>query len=169
MPNPWPAGDGECLTAGTPLHAAARGIQRGLWARRHRERDQVRRVPAVERQLLDPFVVDDGTDRRASRLDQWSAASTATCFRQLAERQRHVDDGIRIDGEGDACLCVGSESRQLGFEPIRPNRQIGQRVIPALVADRAADESSIGLRGGHVDARQHAAAFISDRARDLGR
>ena len=165
-------GDAERLPAGDRVANAALHAAAGGRPRRHGgagDDDEVGGVAAVERQLLDALVLDDLPDRRAARFDQRRGRLDRDRLAQLTERQRDVDDGVGIDLEDDAGLLEAAEAGEADLEPVRPDRQVGQRVGALGIGDDRPPETGVGLDGGDIRARQYAAALIADGAVDLRR
>ena len=64
--------------------------------------DQVRGVAAVERQLLDPFVLDDAADRGVARFDERRRRFDRTVSASSPSWQGHRDHRIAADLQHDA-------------------------------------------------------------------
>ena len=161
-------GDRDQLPA---LHAATRRDARRavrLYGR-SRERDQIYGIPAVERQRENALVFHHLSETGVARLDERRRRLHRDRLLNGAERQVHVDDRRVVDLQDDARAHVRFEARQVHVESIRSNRQVRQCVRSICVRDGRSLQTSIGLRRGHVGARQHAAAGVLHDAGDLSR
>ena len=161
-------GDRDQLPA---LHAATRRDARRA-VRLHgrsRERDQIYGIPAVERQRENALVFHHLSETGVARLDERRRRLHRDRLLDGAERQVHVDDRRVVDLQDDARAHVRFEARQVHVESIRSNRQVRQCVRSICVRDGRSLQTSIGLRRGHVGARQHAAAGVLHDAGDLSR
>ena len=124
-------GDAKALTAGDgnrapALHAAAGGVERRLRHRRARQRDQVHRVAAVERQRLDALVLDHLADARAARFDQRRGGLHGHRLGDLAERERDVDLGVGVD-RAARCRSAGRSGSRRAWPRADRARSAGSR------------------------------------------
>ncbi len=124
-------------------------------------------VAPLERQRLDGLVVDDCADRWIASLHEWRRRFDGHRFLESAEQQPYRYDGIAVDLEDDAGLQVGAEAGKRHFESIRTNRQVGECVGPAHVADDLATEAGLCVQGNDRGTRKHPAAFVHDGSVDL--
>jgi hypothetical protein len=93
---------------------AERGHAPGVHGR-PREHDQVRDVPALQRQLDDLLLLDDLVDPRAADVDERRLRRDGDRLLDVAERELRVDDRVGVDLEHDARLDVRPE--RLGASP----------------------------------------------------
>ena len=78
--------------------------------RRAGQHDQIRHLPALERQLDDPRLVDDRADARAADVHERRRGFDGDGFLQVADAQRGVDRRRRAHLQHDARLQVALES-----------------------------------------------------------
>ena len=124
-------------------------------------------VATLERQRLDGLVVDDCSDRRVARFDERRGRLHRHCFLERAELQLHGDHRIAVHLQHDSGLHVGAEAGERGFEAIRSNRQVGQRVRARDVGDGIPAKAGVRLDCGDRDTRQRSATFVNDGPVDL--
>ena len=153
------------------LHAAARRDARGP-VRLHRrpgERDQIDRIATVERQRENALVPHDLPEAGIARLDERRRRLHLHGLFHRAERQFDVDHRRVADLQHETGAHVRLEAGKVHVQPIRPDRQIGQRVRTIRIGDGRPFQAGGGLRRGDVGPRQHAAARVLHDAGDLCR
>ena len=162
------AGQRIRLAAVAAAHAAARRVELWLRHRSGKQRQQVGRIAAVQRQLHDALVVHHLADAEVARLHRLRVGSDGNGFLYRAKLQRHRHVRIAVDLQHDAGLDGRAEPLQRDIETIRPNRESGKKEQAVGIGDDFAFESGVGLRRGDVGARKHRAARILHRAGNLG-
>ena len=98
-----------------------------------------------------------------------AAASTVTDSSSRANAEHRIDRRRRAHLQHDARLPVGPESLKRHLELVRPGRKVRQQVAAGPIGHGRPNEARVGLRHGDGHARQHAAAFIANRAAQLRR
>ena len=129
------------------------------------EEDQLGRLPAVERQLHDALVVDHLADAGVLGFDQRRVRGHRDLLADRADRERHVDLGVRSDLQHDAVAHVGVESLQHDLQLIGTDRQVRQRVGAVGAGEHRAHRAGVGLGGGDLGAGNRAAATNRGRRR----
>src|SRR5207253_7117020 len=76
------------------------------------KRDEVRHLPAIERQLKNALVLNDGSDPRGSRLDLNSIRLDFDLLRHLTDLQNRVDHRVAVYLQHNAALNKRAKSRQ---------------------------------------------------------
>ena len=89
-----------------------------------RKQDQLRGLPAIERQLDDSLVVDDLTDPGAARLDERRTGGHGDHLAQNTNLQFNVELRIRAYLQNDAFLQIRRESVQRDLKLIRTRGKV---------------------------------------------
>ena len=132
----------------------------GLHARD--ELHQLRRVPAVQRQLLDPALVDHRAQRSRRGVDRRRHAADGDRLRDRSHLQRDVQPDVLVHADDHVSVPGGLEAGQLRNNGVAADRQPAQDVYPELVGH--------GVRGGvrrlvgrpDAHAGHHATSGITD-------
>jgi hypothetical protein len=137
-----PAGDGN-------VHAALEvpAVRPVGLDRRAGEDDEVGDLAALERQLHDPFLIDDGADAGAADVHERRRAFDGYGLLDVAQGERDIDRRPRIDLQHDAGLHVGAEPLQRDLQLVGTDRQVRHGPGARRVRDDRARESRGGLRG----------------------
>ena len=131
------AGQRIGLTAAAAAHAAAGRIVLRLRHGRGEQRQQVRRVASVERQLEDAFVLHHLADAKRARLDRLRVGGDGDGFLDCAELEDDRDIRIAIHLQDDAGLDRSAESLKRHLETIRPDREVPGRRTGRRSSDTA--------------------------------
>ena len=158
------AGNGNTDTTG---HRTARRAGARRLHGRSRQNDQVRRLPAIERQRLDALVFYDGPDTRAASFNERGGRFNADRLGKIAQRHRDVDDRVRIHLQHEARADEGAEAGEHRLDAIGAEGQIRKREQTVRVSDRRPLDACLRLNGGHVHARQDGTLGIRYDASDL--
>src|SRR5205814_2739802 len=127
-------------------------------------RSQIRELPAVERQALDPLWIDHAADRRGGGLDEWRRADDVDRFGDRSNPQVEVDGQRRRDRDVDVLLDHRRKAWKFACDVVEADGQGGEPVDAFGVAHfRAAEAGRRTLRSdrGTGNAR---ALFIDDAA-----
>jgi hypothetical protein len=130
--------------------------------------DELRHLARVQRQLDNPFALDDRSDAGGPRVDERRFARDLHFFGDRADTHGRIHDRIAVHLQHDAALREGGESLELRLEPVRPERQIRQHVRTRLVGDGRTHQAGLLLRDSNRHARQDGAALITGGAADGG-
>ena len=125
------AGQRIRLAAVAAAHAAARRVELWLRHRSGKQRQQIGRIAAVQRQLHDALVVHHLADAEVARLDRLRVGSDGNGFLYGAKLQRHRHVRIAVDLQHDAGLDGRAEPLQRDIETIGPDREAGRRNKPS--------------------------------------
>ncbi len=158
------AGDGNRDALGDPELGDPAGVDG-----RAGERDEVGDLAPLQRQLDDPFLLDDLADAGAAHVNQRRGRFHRHGLLEVADGERRVERRRRADLQHDAGLDVGAEALQRHFEPIGADRHVRHQPGAGLVGDGGTRERGIGLRRRHGDAGQDAAALVGDATVNLCR
>ena len=131
------------------------------------EENQLRGLAAVERNLVDPLVVDDLSHTRGARFDHGRIGEHRDLFAKVADAQRDLDRRVGVDLQDDAVLHVGVEPRERDLELIRPDRQVRKDVATVRPGDDRSGHAGVRFGDGDGCPRQHAAAGVAHGARQL--
>ena len=149
-------------------HRTARRARARRLHRRSRQNDQVRRLPAIERQRFNALVLDDGADTWAARFNERRRRFNADRLGEIAQRHRDVDDRVRIHLQHEARADERAESRRASLSTrYGPKGRFVSVYEPlaSVTVDRL--NACLRLNGGHVYARQDGALGIRHHAGDL--
>ena len=133
------------------------------------QRHQLRGIAAVERQFLDPLLVDDGLQRARHRVHRRADAADRHRFGQVADAQRDVEADLFAHPDDDVLDLHRLEAGEFHLHGVAADRQTAQHVLAGLVRDGRQHRS--GCRGGrlHRGARHHRAIAVTDHARESAR
>ena len=119
--------------------------------RRPRQRDQVRNVPAIQRQLQDTLIFDHLSHARRPGFHESRIGLNLNLLCYLTHLKYNIDLGAGVDLQNDSALHKRSESHQGRFQSIRANGQIRQDVATGLVCQRRPGNASFSLRCRDID------------------
>src|SRR6185369_11416051 len=126
-------------------------------------------LTSLQRQLDDPFLLDDVADARAAYVDQRSRRFDGDRLFDGAEGEHRVNRRCRADLQHEAGLNVGTETLERNFELVRAGWKTGKEIRPVALRDSGANETRCGLCNGDRRPREDGAARIGDAAIEFGR
>ncbi len=133
---------------------------------RHRRRE-ICELTAVERQALDAPQIDDLSDRRTRRLDEWRGARDVDRFGQRRDLQIEVDrQGLR-DCNVDVLLGDRGESHQLRRDIVEADRQRVETVDTSSVARLRSREAGRRVVRGDLCTGNRGAMLIEHSPGDV--
>ena len=134
------------------------------------ERHQLQVVAAVQRQLHDAPVLDDGADRGVGRLDERRLAGDGRHFRDCPQLDREVDARGLLHLQLEAARN-GLEPFELGLDGVLARRQRGEVEQPDGIGDRRARRVGRLVHDRHSGAGDDGAGrilhFSGNRAQGL--
>ena len=150
-----------------PLFALARRRPVGGGARNQRRQLQV--IAPVERQLDDRAVFNHGADGRILGLNQRRVSHHLEGFREITHIHRKGEPVRAAHLHHDARPVDSSESRQLGFQVVRPGRDGGDHIQANLVGLHDSNDIRrlVGQRHRHAGHGQP--ARVDDGPADFAR
>ena len=163
-------GDREILgraIAALSAAGSAAGTARVVRTDVRTERYQVDEVTAIERQLQDLFVLDDGADRRIRGVDHRGAAGHLDRHLHRSKLQRKIETGRLLHLQLDAASNLALKALQVDFDVVYAGEQIWKHIAARGVGLCLAHGvgAGVGDRDGCPD--EDGAARVGDRPCDL--
>ena len=142
-------------------------ILRSSIDRRARQRNQVRRLAAVQRKVHYLLRVDDLQDRGALRLHHGCVSLHLHLLRNDANLHRHIDLRVVANFQHDTCLHVTRKAFLLDLQCVRSNRQAGEEVSASQIGLRRTNGVGINVLDLNQGAGHGCSEWIFHYARDL--
>ena len=138
---------------GNRRHAGVRGsrghVGPGVCLNPRDESHQLRGISAIQRELFDSFLVDDGLESRRHGVDVDDSAGNHHGLRSLAHGKRHVDPGDFVDLHPDAFGLELLEPSGLRRQVVYARRYRAEPVNSRVI--RHPSERSVGPEMGRND------------------
>ena len=132
-----------------------------------RERDELEIVAAVQRQLDDPLVVDDGADGGVLGLELNGVGLDGDGFGDLADGEREIETDDLLHAELHVLGLVAFEPGLLDLDAVRPGRQRRQRVIAGFGGHGVPGSVGAHVGGGNGGLRRGGAGCVGDSPGDF--
>ena len=162
------ATDGQLLCG--PIAAlAGAGLARIGKTGRHigRQRDQLQKIPAVEREIHDATIVDNGANRRVFGINHRRAADDLHRLFDRANGEGEIQADCLLGLQLDAVSNRALKPLQFNFYVVGSGEQVWKHVNARGVGLLGGRNPGLRIRDGDRRAGQHAAAGVQDPARDL--
>ena len=157
-------GDGlrteEALTAGVGSIAVIDG--------RAGDRNELRGIPPIERQVNDPLLIHHLGNRILLRLHHGGTGVHLYPFRHRPDLHGDVDLDRIVDSQKNAALYVRLKSWNRRFQFLRANRQAWNGVNAVRVSHRVVDRSRIDSDHLDLGAGYQCALLVDNTARHRG-
>jgi len=125
-------------------------------------------LPSVQRKVHHAVPVDHLRNGVLLGFDHAGAGRNFHAFGKGADLHRHVDLDAVAHLQNNAGLHVAFESGRRHFQPIRPHRQIGNRVAALLVGSGVTHGLFLGLDNLDLGSDNGPATGVGDLASDFG-
>src|SRR5262249_21349874 len=123
---------------------------------------EARRVAPVERQLVDPPLVNHVLERRADGVNGRRLTDDGLHLRDRPYAERHVQPHFLVDSDDDAFLQRFFGAVFCGGDAVAPDGKRAQRVDASVVRDGPERRARAGIDGGDARARNDRSRFVFD-------
>ena len=161
----------DLKTIESPTLAAHRKIAAARIANHAgRKRRKVLKVPTVDRQVLDRFLIDRGGNRSLRSFHDLASRRNVYHRGCAAQFQLNFERRLAADCDRHVSIIGGCETLcPAGCHPVLAGRQENDAVVAPIIGGCAFRQRGFLVRGGYRDAGYSCAIWISNPAFDVSR